>query len=206
MKIGIYRSILMIHHLQKSTKLIRKIRREDDEKWSCVMLSLECTKKLRDELKRDIPKNQDTTPDPFYSWHSHLFFLNRKKCVIVMNSLTRYNFIMLGLKKEDFKAYDERVIAGIRENLLADGAPLEQVDAYMKACDQITWSPTSDRSIVSQMNEMIRSIEYWNSIDKCEGIEPNSAEINRKLNKFVMLKLPMYYSGETMLAELAKRM
>ncbi len=170
------------------------------------MITIQCTKKLRDVLNLDIPKEQETIPNPFYSWHSHLFILNRKKCVIVMNNLTRYNFIILGLKKEDFKAYDQRVIAAIRESLLEEGAPREQVDRYMDACDQITWTSTSDRSIVGQMGEMIKSIECWNRLDKYKDIDSKLTEINRKLNHFIMLKLPKAHSGETMLAEMEKRL
>lgn len=130
------------------------------------MLAIQCTKKLKDELKIDIPKESSVNLDPFYSWHSHLFILNRRKCVIVMNNLTRYNFILVGLKKENFKVYDQMVVEAIKDNLLEEGSRKEQVDKYMKNCDLTIYLPTSDRSIISQMNEMIRVIEYWNSMDK----------------------------------------
>lgn len=168
------------------------------------MLAIQCTKKLKDELKIDILKEISVTLDTFYSWHSHLFMLNRRKCAIVMNNLTRYNFIMMGLRKENFKAYDQTVVDAIKENLLAEGAPKEQVDKYIENCDSAVYLPTSDRSIISQMNEMIRVVEHWNSMNKYEGVETNIDEINRKLNRFVMLKLPRSYSGETMLEELNK--
>lgn len=168
------------------------------------MLAIQCTKKLKDELKIYIPKEISVTLDLFYSWHSHLFMLNRRKCVIVMNNLTTYNFIMMGLRKDNFKAYDQTVVAAIKENLLAEGASKEQVDKYMKNCDLAAYLPTSDRSIISQMNEMIRVVEHWNSMNKYEGVEANIDEINRKLNRFVMLKLPKSYSGKTMLEELNK--
>lgn len=168
------------------------------------MLAIQCTKKLKDELKIDIPKEISVTLDLFYSWHSHLFMLNRRKCVIVMNNLTRYNFIMIGLRKENFKAYEQMVVAAIKENLLAEGASKEKVDKYIENCDSTVYLPTSDRSIISQMNEMIRVVEDWNSMDRYEGVETNIDEINRKLNRFVMLKLPKSYSGETMREELDK--
>lgn len=168
------------------------------------MLAIQCTKKLKDELKIDILKEISVTLDTFYSWHSHLFMLNRRKCAIVMNNLTRYNFIMMGLRKENFKAYDQTVVATIKENLLAEGAPKEQVDKYIENCDSAVYLPTSDRSIISQINEIIRVVEHWNSMDKYKVVESNVNEINRKLNRFVMLKLPKSYSGEMMLEELDK--
>lgn len=166
------------------------------------MLAIQCSKKLREQFKIDIPKRIPAGLDPFYSWHSHLFTLNRRKCVIVMNNLTRYNFILVGLKKEDFKVYDQMVVDAIRDNLLTEGATKKEVDKYIKNCGSPIYLQASDRSIISQMNEMIRVIGYWNSIDKQDGVEPDLKEINRRLNSFVMLKLPKSYSGETMLDEL----
>ncbi|MBS4534771.1 hypothetical protein GOQ29_03980 [Clostridium sp. D2Q-14] len=166
------------------------------------MLAIQCSKKLRKQLKIDIPKKIPSSLDSFYSWHSHLFILNRKKCTIVMNNLTRYNFILVGLKKEDFKVYDQMVVDAIRDNLLAEGATKKEVDKYIKNCGSPIYLQASDRSIISQMNEMIRVIGYWNSIDKQDGVETDLKEINRRLNSFMMLKLPKSYSGETMLDEL----
>lgn len=142
------------------------------------MLAIQCAKKLKYELKIDIPKEISVTLDPFYSWHSHLFMLNRRKCAIVMNNLTRYNFIMMGRRKENFKEYDQMVIAAIKENLLDERAPKQQVDKYIDNCDSVAYLPTSDRSIISHMNEMIRVVEHWNSMDKYEGVETNIDEIN----------------------------
>jgi hypothetical protein len=71
----------------------------------------------------------------------------------------------------------------------------------MQNCHSAIYLPTSDRSIISQMNEMIRVIEYWNSMDKYEGVETDIQEINRRLSRYVMLKLLKSYSRETMLEE-----
>lgn len=166
------------------------------------MLTIQCTKKLINELKTDIVQEKPLQPDPFYSWHSHLFFFNRKKCVIVMNNLTRYNFILMGLKKAEFMKYDQIVASAIVENLLAEGASEDTVDKYMQHCSPAIYRTTSERSIISQMNEMIMVAQDCMSLDRYNGIETNIAELNRYLNSFGMLKLPKYFSGKTMLDEL----
>jgi hypothetical protein len=168
------------------------------------MLTIQCTKKLINELKIDISKQELSESVPLYSWHSHLFLFNRKKCVIVMNNLTRYNFILTGLKRAEFMKYDQIVMKAIAENLLAEGASGDTVDKYMKHCSSAIYCTTSDRSIISQMNEMIMVAEDWMSRDKYNGIETNIPKLNRGLNHFVMLKLPKCYSGETMLEELER--
>ncbi|TCP28733.1 hypothetical protein EV207_11645 [Scopulibacillus darangshiensis] len=83
------------------------------------MLTIQCTKKLRDELKIQ-PLKEVESNDPLYSWHADLFLVNRKKCVLVLNNKTRYNFVLYGLKKPDLKNLDEIIIKNIAENLKAD--------------------------------------------------------------------------------------
>jgi hypothetical protein len=166
------------------------------------MLTIQCTKRLIDELKFDISTEKSVDMEPLYSWHSHLFLFNRKKHVIVMNNLTRYNFILPGLKKVDFRNFHQIVIEAISVNLLAEGASKDIVEKYIHNCNTVTYINTSDRSIISQMNEMIRTADYSLNEDKYNSVETDFHSLNRWLNRFVMLKLPKLYSGETMLEAL----
>jgi hypothetical protein len=168
------------------------------------MLTIQCTKKLINELKTEVVIEKPLQLNPFYSWHSHLFFFNRKKYVIVMNNLTRYNFIIAGLKRAEFMKYDQIVASAIVENLLAEGASEDAVDKYMQHCSPAIYRTTSERSIISQMNEMIMVAQDCMSLDKYDGIETDITELNRSLNSFVMLKLPKAFSGKTMLDELER--
>jgi len=74
----------------------------------------------------------------------------------------------------------------------------------MQHCSPVTYRTTSERSIISQMNEMIMFAEHCMSLDKNDGIETNIQKLNRELNRFVMSKLPKCYSGERMLGELER--
>lgn len=166
------------------------------------MFVIQCTKRLLEELKIDIEKETMPISNPIFLWHSHLFLLNRKKCVIVMNNKTRFNFILFGLKRADFINFNSIVLRGIEENLLAEGISDDIIDKYLEGCNKVTYATSSDRSIISQMNEMKRNIEYIFKRDKAEGVETDIQELNRWLNRFVMLKLAKLYSGETMKEEL----
>jgi len=168
------------------------------------MLIIQCTRKLLDELKTDLDVEKISISDSIFSWHTHLFLLNRKKCVIVMNNKTRFNFVLVGLKRADFLNFDSIVVKGIKENLLAEGIDNTVVESYLQERNKVIFTASSDRSIISQMNEMKRNIEYIFNNDKAEGVETDIHELNRWLNRFVMLKLPKLYSGETMRDELMK--
>ncbi|WP_231956085.1 DUF6933 domain-containing protein [Aneurinibacillus soli] len=166
------------------------------------MLTIQCTKKLASELKFDISGDKPINRDPLYSWHAHLFLWNRRKCVLVMNNKTRYNFVLFGLRKDDFKQFDDIVVHAIAENLLGDGADKAIIDKYVQNCTSVSYTVTSDRSIISQINEMIMAAECKMTQDKLDGTEPDIGELNRWLNRYIMMKLPKLYSGETMLEEL----
>ncbi len=166
------------------------------------MLTIQCTKKLLEELKIDVNKEKVFNNDAIFSWHSNLFVLNRKKCVLLMNNKSRFNFVLFGLKKADFQSITSLVKTGIKENLLAENIEEALVDKYLQSFNKVVYTTTSDRSIISQMNEMIKSIEYIFLSDKTADIETDIYKLNRWLNSFVMLKLPNLYSGETMKADL----
>ena len=134
------------------------------------MLTIQCTKKLLDELKIDIDKKVISISEPIFSWHSHLLFLNRKKYVIIMNNKTRFNFVLVELKRADFVNFDSVVVKGIKENLLAEGIEKTIINKYLKDCDKVIYTTSSDRSIISQITEMKRNIEYIFKNDKAEGL------------------------------------
>jgi len=154
--------------------------------------------KLGDYLKKDLREKPSAGQDLFYSWHSHLFLLNRKKYIVVMNSKTRYHFVLGPLLAKDLKGLDEMICVGIRENLAADGVTANQIEKYMDRADGLCYMKTSERAILGQMKEAILFINAWFE----DTAVLDLFKLNRKLNKFVMLKLPLAYSGMTMIKEM----
>lgn len=162
------------------------------------MLIIQTTKKLTDQLDKKYSKDQIIKNDPIYSWHSHVYFYKRRKYVIVMNNRSRYNFILGSMVKKDFMKFDERVRDGIKDNLLADEFSSHIVEKYLDQCDTVHFAPTSDRSIISQMNEMILVTKHdWN-VNGLDSQDIDLYEQNRLNNKFVMLTLPETYSKDAM--------
>ena len=164
------------------------------------MLTIQCTKKMMDYINKDIDQLPDIQ-DQLYSWHAHLFIVQRKKYIIIMNNQSRYNFVLGPLLKKDVKHLDELIIDGIRENLKADEIPQTFIDEYMKQMNAFSYTKTSERSIIGQINDCIY---YAEVIQEANG-ELHVTKVNRRLNEFVMLKLPLTYSGRTMNNDLRER-
>ncbi|WP_419871493.1 DUF6933 domain-containing protein [Candidatus Pristimantibacillus sp. PTI5] len=168
------------------------------------MIVVQCTKMLAAELQVPLSAVQPSFDKSIYGWHAHLFICKRKKCVLIMNNESRYNFVIYGLVKADFKRLDQIIIEHIQENLRLDGANQQFIDKYINRITGISYTPTSNRSIISQINEMImvagdelvHNLYHFN--------DPRPQEVNRMMNKYVFLQLPLTYSGKTMLQSLEK--
>ncbi|MGB5946921.1 DUF6933 domain-containing protein [Paenisporosarcina sp.] len=165
------------------------------------MLIIQCTKKLGDYLKKNLTDKPMETQDLFYSWHAHLFLIKRKKYIMVMNSQTRYVFVIGPVMAKDIKNLDEMIYSGIQENLEADGINSSFIEQYMQQLDGIEYMKTSERPIIGQMND---SIYYVECIQEYDGML-NIPKMNRSLNKVPMLKLPLVYSTRTFIQEMENR-
>ncbi len=164
------------------------------------MLTIQCTKKLIDYINKDIDRLPDIQ-DKLFSWHAHLFIVQRKKYIIIMNNQSRYNFVLGPLLKKDVKHLDDLIIEGIKVNLKADEIEQSMIDEYVKQMDEFSYTKTSERSIIGQINDCINYLEHFRNANG----DLDLADINRRLNKFPMLKLPLTYSRKAMINDLQER-
>jgi hypothetical protein len=116
---------------------------------------LECTKKLADALKIKLPNITPLRREPLYEWHANLFMFNRRKGVIMMNNKTRYCVVLYGLKAENFKKIGDIALSAIQQTFLAEGFSEDVVAQYINHCDDVVFTKTHDRSVISQMNDMV---------------------------------------------------
>ena len=122
---------------------------------------LECTKKLADALKI---KLFDITPlrrEPFYEWHANLFVINRRKGIIMMNNHTRYCVVLYGIKAEHLKNIRHIALSAIEQVFRAEGFSNEAVLHYNNKCSGVVLAKTHDRSVLSQLNDMLYLASSW---------------------------------------------
>jgi hypothetical protein len=133
---------------------------------------LECTKKLADVLKIKLPNITPLRREPLYEWHANLFMFNRRKGVIMMNNQTRYCVVLYGLKAEHFKKFGDIALSAIQQTLLAEEFSEDVVEQYINHCGDVVFTKTHDRSVISQMNDMVYIMSmmienYLSSTDIC---------------------------------------
>jgi len=72
------------------------------------------------------------------------------------------------------------------------------IDGYLKNYKQLIYTKTSDRSILGQINEMIFVAKDEIERNISEMGDPAIDQVNRLLNRFIILKLPKLYTIEAM--------
>ncbi|MFJ8526614.1 DUF6933 domain-containing protein [Bacillus sp. NPDC094106] len=155
------------------------------------MQLIQCTKKLADEMKIKVQKVDAADFNPLYCWHANLFKIGRKKCVMIMNNATRYHFVIYGVLKKDLQNLDLVFKKNLITNLLLDGVDPEIIERYLNHDSIVQYAATNNRSIISQINESIFTVDhyfYYELVEKGHEFI-DLAEMNQNLNQLYMLKL-----------------
>jgi len=85
------------------------------------MTRVYCTKKLKDF----IGEVDEMLPDDFNDiklsdWNAHLFFVDKRKCLVFVNILTYYSVFIADIIKKDLKNIDDIFLMRLKEQLLHD--------------------------------------------------------------------------------------
>jgi len=155
------------------------------------MIQIQCTGKLIKEFK--IEPKEYNHEDDLYKWHANLFMVDDIKCVVLINDLSHYGFIIYDIG-DDFA---EGVKVAMRENLLSQYASKEQVDEYLD--NEIVFSKTSSRKVVGKMNTLVKYALQSFAYGK-DDID----YLNLKLGQYGIIESE--YVGDYIVQELNKRM
>ncbi len=139
-------------------------------------------------MKINLNEYESGKSEPFYEWHANVFYYNRKKCVILMNNLTRYCITLFDIKAKDFKQFYQIVLNSIKETFLAEGFLEKQVNKYIENCGVIDFTKTHDRSILSQINQFIIDIS-WQIEEYLPSEQLNLVELNQWTGNLISLTL-----------------
>lgn len=120
---------------------------------------LRCTQKLITELKKK-PAEQELEENQLWSWHGNVFLIERRKCVLVTNDLTRYAIFIPSLKKQDFEAFHMVFGQHLFKNMLHENLSQQQIEAVLSQAENIKYTKSNNRSVLGTMNEQRHIIEY----------------------------------------------
>ena len=140
-------------------------------------MNLQLTKKLSDKLKVDLVKIDTPNYSDIENYHCNLLKFGRDNCILITNDKTLFSFFIYGLKAVDFKDSKESISQPIFKILMELGFSQSQFEKVLLSLENIQYSKTSNRSVISSMNDMKNQIESY----IYHG--DNIYDINRKLNQ-----------------------
>ena len=140
-------------------------------------MNLQLTNLLQNKLKVDVIELGTTKYSDINNYHCNLLKFGRIHGVLITNDKTLFSFFIHGLKADDFKYFEEVIKQSIFKLLIDSGLSQKQFEIILDSMENIQYSKTSNKSVLSSMNDMKRMIEsYLHSGDTI-------IEINKALNQ-----------------------
>ena len=124
-------------------------------------MNLQLTKKLSDKLKVDLVEINTSNYSDIENYHCNLLKFGRDNCVLITNDKTLFSFFIYGLKASDFKDFKESISQPIFKILMELGFSQSQFEKVLLSLENIQYSKTSNRSVISSMNDMKNQIEAY---------------------------------------------
>lgn len=137
------------------------------------------TKKLQDQIAIKVDKGNEESD--IFSWTANLITVNRRKTVVVINNLTRYGFVLYGLKAKEFKNIENLILDGIRECLKALRIDDTIIEKYICDGGAIAFTKTKGPKVVSMLNRVCICAEWFDDLFDKDNIYQR--RVSKKMNR-----------------------
>ena len=123
------------------------------------MIYIGCTQKLAKEFK-DRPVARDATVcSGIHGWHANIYSFFRHKSVVAVNDETRLCIFLPGLRKPEFKDFENLFRTRLKEELLRFGISKGEAAELLLSLGPMTIGRTHNRSVLGTMNDMAFSLK-----------------------------------------------
>ena len=119
------------------------------------------TKKLEKLVKKLITTDQNTDCGILGKWNATVFYVDRKKCWLITNGLTKYNVILTDIKASDLNNIEQIFKNAFFGQLIYDGiiTDFENLNLIIGGLDFL---PTdNDRSTTGFQNQRLEQLDWW---------------------------------------------
>jgi hypothetical protein len=119
------------------------------------------TKKLEKLVKKLIVTDQNGDSGILEKWNATVFYVDRKKCWLFTNGLTRYNVILTNMKASDIDTIEEMFKNTLYTQLVYDGIVIEfeYIDTIIGTLDFM--KTDNDKSITGFQNQRLYDLDLW---------------------------------------------
>lgn len=122
------------------------------------MARIYCTHKLQKfigNVEKDIPA--DLIESKYGDWNGNLFYINKRKYIVLTNNLTHYSIFLANILKNNLKEFDQILKKRVTEQLINDKIIDKNDQEFVnKFIGKMTFYKTNnDRRITGTMNDII---------------------------------------------------
>ncbi len=160
------------------------------------------TKKLEKTISKYVIKDLEKVKENTYlgDWNVNIFYVNRKKCWLLMNFKTKYVVVINEIKLADIKNittifketfYNQLIYDGI----IVDFNLIEKIIGEVKL-----FATNNNRSALGSINDYLYHYKNW--ISRIQNKEINFKEITSRLNKHIPNTLLNYEMPSKIMSEL----
>ena len=126
-----------------------------------MVTPIHTTKKLEKLIKRIVRLEKHEDLGSLGKWNATVFYVNRKKYMLITNALTLYNVILPNITAKDFLSLDELFKQELHFQLIYDGIEIEasKINAII---GEVEFLPTdNDRKVTGHQNQRLLELDYW---------------------------------------------
>jgi len=160
------------------------------------MTRVYCTKKLKDfigDVDETLPAdyNDIKTSD----WYAHLFFVDKRKCIVFVNILTYYSIFITDIIKKDLKNIDEIFRKRLKEQFRHDGIVSDFEDvSFLTEGPKIRFIKTnSNKKVIGRINDFVNMFKVhvshkYGQLNEMDVVYENGLFNNTFTGKYSDLK------------------
>jgi len=121
---------------------------------------IECSAKTLKELGlgKEAIGYGETEVDPFFTWYCHLFFIDRKKCLLFVNALSRYPIFRFYVNRQDIRRLNELLQETLEAAMREEGVPDTVISQVIQPLSNPNISKSKNRRIIGTAVEYQRLI------------------------------------------------
>ena len=135
--------------------------------------------------KSDLFSSEPTNEAPLGPWHANLIYIARRKCILFVNDITLFNFIVSDVKRDQIKKLADMFKTTLSCVLSEEGISGPRLEHILSGCEDAKISKTDSKKVLGTMNDL--AYHYELSILDAGGVHSYQIpEIIKKLNRMPM--------------------
>ncbi len=159
------------------------------------------TKKLEKTISKYISQENFTEINFLNNWNANIFYVNRKKCWLLMNFETKYVLVLNGIKQQDVKNISTVFKETLYNQFIYDGIIVDY-NLLDKLIGEVKlFSTNNNRSALGSINDYLEHYKEW--IYQYGGYDNmNFKELTGRLNTLLPNTLLKYDYPKNKMIEL----